>query len=88
MIGKRIGCIVVLISFALSLPIAAFAQGQALRNIEFVIPFPAGGVTDLLARMLAEGLSKELGQSFVVVNRDGAGGTIGATATALAAPDG
>jgi tripartite-type tricarboxylate transporter receptor subunit TctC len=88
MIGKRTGCIVALISFALSVPIAASAQGQTPRNIELIIPFPAGGVTDLVARMLAEGLSKDLGQPFVVVNRDGAGGTIGATATALAAPDG
>lgn len=88
MIGKRTGCIVALALFALAPPVPAFAQAQPSRNIEMIIPFPAGGVTDIVARMLAEGLSKELGQSFVVVNRDGAGGTIGATATALAAPDG
>lgn len=88
MIGKRTGCIVALALFALAPPVPAFAQAQPSRNIELIIPFPAGGVTDIVARMLAEGLSKELGQSFVVVNRDGAGGTIGATATALAAPDG
>ena len=73
--------------FSAMLPLAAFAQG-ASRNIEVIVPFPAGGVTDLVGRALAEGLAKDLGQSFVVVNRDGGGGTIGATATALAAPDG
>ena len=68
--------------------VPASAQRYPARNIEIVVPFPAGGVTDLVARILAEGLSKEIGQPFVVANRDGAGGTIGATATALAAPDG
>lgn len=85
MFGKIANCIAALIFSAL-IPIAASAQGA--RNIELIIPFPAGGVTDIVGRMLAEGMSKELGQPFVVVNRDGAGGTIGATATALAAPDG
>lgn len=75
--------------FALMMvPVAAAAQGQAPRNIEVIVPFTAGGVTDMVARLLAEGLSKQLGQAFIVANRDGAGGTIGATATALAAPDG
>lgn len=85
MIGKRICCVAAVIVSAL-LPIAASAQSS--RNIDLIIPFPAGGVTDLVARTLAEGLSKELGQTIIVMNRDGAGGTIGATATALAAPDG
>lgn len=67
---------------------AASVQGQTPRNTEIIVPFTAGGVTDLVARTLSEGLSKELGQPFIVANRDGAGGTIGATATALAAPDG
>jgi tripartite-type tricarboxylate transporter receptor subunit TctC len=85
MIGKTLCCIAAVVISAL-MPIAASAQGS--RNIELIIPFPAGGVTDLVARALSEGLSKGLGQTIVVVNRDGAGGTIGATATALAAPDG
>ncbi|MGV3634563.1 MAG: Bug family tripartite tricarboxylate transporter substrate binding protein [Pseudorhodoplanes sp.] len=86
MIGKWFRCVAALIALVL-FPAVASAQG-ASRNTEIIVPFPAGGVTDLVARALAEGLSKELGQSFVVVNRDGGGGTIGATATALAAPDG
>ena len=85
MIGKRICCVAVVIVSAL-VPVIASAQNS--RNIELIVPFPAGGVTDLVARTLAEGLSKDLGQTIVVSNRDGAGGTIGATATALAAPDG
>lgn len=85
MIARLSGCAVTLLLSTL-LPFAATAQGS--RNIEIVVPFPAGGVTDLVARTLAEGLSKQLGQTIIVMNRDGAGGTIGATATALAAPDG
>jgi len=64
------------------------AAGQLQRNIEIVVPFTAGGVTDITARTMAEGFSKHLGQNIVVINRDGAGGTLGATAVALAAPDG
>lgn len=85
MVGKRTCCIAAVIVSAL-LPVTASAQGS--RNIELIVPFPAGGVTDLVGRTLSEGLSKELAQTIVVLNRDGAGGTIGATATALAAPDG
>lgn len=85
MIPKLSRCAAALVVSAL-LPTAASAQGA--RNTEIIVPFPAGGVTDLVARTLAEGLSKELGQTIVVINRDGAGGTIGATATALAPPDG
>jgi tripartite-type tricarboxylate transporter receptor subunit TctC len=85
MIGKLSRCISALIVSAL-LPITASAQGS--RSIEIIVPFPAGGVTDLTARTLADGLSKQLGQTFIVINRDGAAGTIGTTATAAAAPDG
>jgi tripartite-type tricarboxylate transporter receptor subunit TctC len=88
MIGKRTGCIVALALFALAPPVPAFAQAQPSRNIEVIVPFPAGGVTDLVARTLSEGMSKDLGQPIIVINRDGAGGTLGATATAVAAPDG
>ena len=85
MIGKQTCCIAAVIVSAL---VPVIASAQSSRNIELIVPFPAGGVTDLVARTLSEGLSKDLGQAIVVINRDGAGGTIGATATALAAPDG
>src|SRR5690606_16747051 len=68
----------------------AFASHAAFpeRPITIIAPFAAGGSTDATARLLAEGLSKELGQSVVIENRPGAGGNIGAAAVAQAKPDG
>ncbi|MET0507790.1 MAG: tripartite tricarboxylate transporter substrate binding protein [Burkholderiaceae bacterium] len=69
---------------------AAWAQATAYpsRPIRLVIPFPAGGATDLLGRAVGQRLGTELGQPVVVENRPGAGGTIGADTVANAAPDG
>lgn len=67
---------------------AASSQSQNSRNIEIVVPYPAGGVTDLSARALADGFSKSLGQTAIVINKDGAAGTIGTAAVAMAPPDG
>jgi tripartite-type tricarboxylate transporter receptor subunit TctC len=66
------------------------AQAQAWPNkpIRFVNPFPAGGGTDTFARPLAAVLTKQLGQSVVIENIGGAGGTVGAAIAAKAAPDG
>jgi len=61
---------------------------QAQRSIALIIPFPPGGSTDIIGRIAADGLARELGQGFVVDNRGGAGGAIGAKAIADAAPDG
>ncbi len=66
----------------------AHAQDWPSRPIQLVNPYPAGSVTDLLARALAPGLSTRLGQPVVVVNRDGAGGSVGVASVARAAPDG
>jgi tripartite-type tricarboxylate transporter receptor subunit TctC len=66
----------------------ALAQGFPDRPIRLVIPFPAGGPTDVYARFYAERMTRELGQSVVTENRGGAGGAIGALEVARARPDG
>ena len=66
------------------------AQAQAFPNkpLKIVVPFAAGGSADLVARILAQGMSTQLGQPVTVENRGGAGGVIGIDAVAKAAPDG
>jgi tripartite-type tricarboxylate transporter receptor subunit TctC len=71
------------------MPGPAGAQGDfPSRPVTLVVPFPAGGSTDLVARLVAEGMVTSLGQQVVVENRGGAGGNIGAAAVARAEPDG
>lgn len=67
---------------------SAFGQGFPARPMKLVVPYPAGGATDLLARALAEGMGRRLGQQVVVENMPGANTAIGAGAVARAAPDG
>jgi tripartite-type tricarboxylate transporter receptor subunit TctC len=67
---------------------SAAAQAYPSKPIRLIIPFPAGGATDVLGRTLAQKLSGALGQSVVVENKPGAGGIIGADAAAKSAPDG
>jgi tripartite-type tricarboxylate transporter receptor subunit TctC len=64
------------------------AQSYPSRPITIVVPFPAGGPTDALARVLAERMKGALGQSVIVENPTGAAGTIGTGRVARAAPDG
>ena len=66
----------------------AGAAGYPERPITFIVPYPAGGTSDILARLLAEHLKDRLGQPVVIDNRPGAGSTIGAGIAARAAPDG
>jgi tripartite-type tricarboxylate transporter receptor subunit TctC len=76
-------------SFAASLASPALAQAQwPERPVRVVVPWPPGGSTDVLARLVAEQLQTRLGQSFLIENRPGAGGNIGADALAKSAPDG
>lgn len=58
------------------------------RPVRFIIPFPPGGGTDVVGRVLGQKFADELGQPFVIDNRPGAAGTLGATIAAKAAPDG
>jgi tripartite-type tricarboxylate transporter receptor subunit TctC len=69
-------------------PRGAAAQAYPARPITMVIPFPPGGGNDALGRMVADKMSKSLGQQIVVDNRGGAGGTIATRAVARSAPDG
>ncbi len=67
---------------------AASAQGYPSRSIRLIVPFPAGGATDLFARSLSQKLGERLGQSVVVDNKPGAGGTLGSDLAAKAPADG
>ena len=66
----------------------ASAQDWPARNVTIVVPLGAGSASDIMARVMAEQLTRQLGQTFVVENRPGAGGTIGANQVAKSAPDG
>lgn len=72
----------------LGTPRIARAQAYPTRPVRIIVGFPAGGSNDLHARVIAEWLSKHLGRSFIVENRPGAAGNIGAEAVVRAAPDG
>ncbi len=76
-------------ALACSLALPAAAQDSwPTKPVKIVSPFPAGGTSDVMARMIAEALSKELGQQFVVDNIGGAGGTIGTLRAKGMTPDG
>ena len=80
-----------LLGAALSLPALphiARAQAWPSKQIRAIIPFTAGSTVDIVSRIVFEPLSQQLGQSIIVENRGGAGGTIGASAVARADPDG
>ena len=68
--------------------LAAAAQTYPTRPIEMIIPWVAGGGVDIVGRAVAAGMAAELGQNIVILNRDGAAGTIGFNALSMAAPDG
>src|SRR5262245_66473373 len=72
---------------ALAIASAAQAQDYPSREIKMIVPFPAGGPSDIVARIAADGMSKHLGHNIVIENVGGAGGTLGATRASEAAPD-
>jgi tripartite-type tricarboxylate transporter receptor subunit TctC len=69
-------------------PLVVVAQEWPAKSVTFLNPFPAGGGTDAFARPLAAQLTEQLGKQFIIDNRGGAGGTVGASVAAKAAPDG
>ena len=77
-----------LAGLALGLVVAGQAFAWPTKPVTVIVPFPAGGSTDTLARALAPKLNEKFGQPFVVDNKPGAGGNTGATEVAKAPPDG
>jgi tripartite-type tricarboxylate transporter receptor subunit TctC len=73
---------------AAALTASAFAQSYPAKPVKVVVPYPPGGPTDIVARVVSQKLSEQTGQQFVVENRPGAGGNIGAEAVARSAADG
>jgi tripartite-type tricarboxylate transporter receptor subunit TctC len=86
--SKIIKAVLTLSGMVLGMCGIAQAQTWPARPITMVVPFAAGGSTDITARMLAEKLAGILGQNVVVENKTGAGGNIGAAAVARSTPDG
>jgi tripartite-type tricarboxylate transporter receptor subunit TctC len=76
------------VACAVSWSAAALAQAYPLKSIRLIMPFPPGGPTDFVGRVIAQHLTLALGQQVIVDNRPGAGGTIGAGAAAKSASDG
>jgi tripartite-type tricarboxylate transporter receptor subunit TctC len=66
----------------------AFAESYPERNIRMIVPYPAGGSTDILARAILQPMAEILGKPIIIDNKSGAGGIIGTTEAARAAPDG
>ncbi|MCC6531134.1 MAG: tripartite tricarboxylate transporter substrate binding protein [Burkholderiales bacterium] len=89
---KRIDLVVALFSFVLwtdgSMAQPASSAKYPDRPLRYIVPFPPGGSTDIVARVVAAALTEELGEQVVIDNRAGAGGTVGAEIAARSTPDG
>src|SRR3954470_3794399 len=81
-------CLSVLVFASLQFAMPAQAQNYPNKPIRFVVPFPPGGIADVVARVMGQKLGEALGQNAVIENRAGASGTLGAGEVAKASPDG
>ena len=84
----RLRVLVALLALVLTPPVRVYAQEWPTRPVRFIVPFPAGGSTDVAARVLGEYLSRTLGQQVFVENKTGANGNLGMETAAKSAPDG
>jgi tripartite-type tricarboxylate transporter receptor subunit TctC len=81
-------CFLAAAALAVALPLSSAQAAYPDKAVTFIVPFPPGGRTDLVARLVTQHLAKHLGQPAVVVNKPGAGGVLGAKELASAAADG
>ncbi|MFL6948329.1 MAG: Bug family tripartite tricarboxylate transporter substrate binding protein [Xanthobacteraceae bacterium] len=87
-IAPRLSVILMVVLAALIVPSAVSAQDYPSRPVKMIVPVPAGGITDVLARILQEPLTRKWGQPIVIDNRPGAGGNLGTEAAFKSDPDG
>lgn len=86
---KRFGMLVHALALcALSMPLQGIAQSWPVKSVRIIVPYPAGGTSDILARTLGQKLSEIWGQSIIVENKPGANGNVGADLVAKSQPDG
>ncbi len=86
--ARLVSALVLLVVSVVSAPARAATPEYPTRPLRYIVPFPPGGSTDIMARIVAAALSDGLGQSVVIDNRGGAGGTVGAEIAANATADG
>src|SRR5436190_16818841 len=86
--GNRVRHLLLSAAVLLACAAPSSAEDWAARNVTVVVPLGAGSATDVIARIVMDQVGKQVGQTFVIENRPGAGGTIGAGTVAKSAPDG
>src|SRR3954466_6343389 len=88
MLGRSVRLSVAAVFAALAASVSASGQDSPAKPVTIIVPFAAGGGTDIVARLVAGKLEQRFGKSFLIENKAGAGSTTGAAAAAQAAPDG